>query len=250
MTSYKKKLLIVGSLLVMLILLVFIGYNSYLQPKLTDIQILNANVAEQQVLIQQLEEQLRDEVRENNHNVDRSTSLQKVLPVTQLTDQFLLDINKAEELANVRILDMYFKYDQPVYEWESYDQNSLEINQIDGSSNNGESEVEVVETMSPMIQGEQVSGLMKQSATLNIKVNTYEHLARFLDELDQLERKVNIESVLFSGDEVEQVFDGVDPILFEVVVSSFYFPRAEELEQEDLIQDFAPNKDRDQPFLE
>lgn len=99
------------------------------------------------------------------------------------------------------------------------------------------------------LQGEAIEGMRKQTAVIELEVNNYASLYLFLEELDGLLRYVNIESVLFLGEEEDRIFDGETDIFFEVHVSSFYYPELEELEFEAPIADYPQDEINTEPFL-
>ncbi|PRO64897.1 hypothetical protein [Alkalicoccus urumqiensis] len=276
----KQKLLTFGVLLLVVLSLTAVYFNT-VHPEWTGAADAEEAAETEDAYIQELEGQLR-EAEEEASGMASTTDLQRRLPVVRQTDQFLMDISMAEELADIRIMDIYMDYDQPVYAYETVEvgpstgaedqgesiddvrreeieedeeltatDDDVELEDVDLESDLEDREVETDETLPDgAVQEEPLNGVRKQTAVIELKVNTYEHLERFLAELDALERYTNIESILFLGQDEDRIFDGQSDIFFEVQVSSFYYPAREDLEPEAPVRDYPETPDRESPFRE
>ncbi|UCZ52093.1 hypothetical protein LGQ02_14725 [Bacillus shivajii] len=261
MTNQRK--ILYGSIgAVFLLLLVAFTYFLYLSPKIDERNRAISNVSQEQELVSQLEETQREEARERQRQTGQSTDLQRRLPVVPLTDQFLLDLNRAEELANVRMMELVLTNDQPVHEVivmssperiGDPDGEEEETREARGLTAQLESYLEP-ETEGEGVAwiGDVIDGLYKQQANIIVKVDTYDHLIRFLDELDSLVRLLNIEEVHFSREDMsdDMIVDGEDALFYQVIASSYYYPPLTDLEHEAPRVDYPPMEGRDQPFTD
>lgn len=216
-------------------------YLFYLSPIIDKRNYTISNVAQEEQVVQQLAERKRKLEEEREQQQGQTTELQYKLPVVPLTDQFLLDINRAEELANVRIVELVMNDDLPVYQApETASLNIIEEdNSVEETSDEGVSDSEVID-----------ADLYKQQANIVVKVNTYDSLSRFIEELDSLIRITNVEELYFTREDRTEdiIIDGEDALFYQLVVSSYYFPAIEHLEHEAPKVEYPTMEERDQPF--
>jgi type IV pilus assembly protein PilO len=85
-----------------------------------------------------------------------------------------------------------------------------------------------------------LEGLRTVRLHVKIQASDYKGLARFTEEIDRLDRIMNIDSISYiSPTERMRVGDTVDPLEFRVVISAFYFPElAEGLQEETPLLDY------------
>ncbi|TMW71592.1 hypothetical protein [Alteribacter natronophilus] len=258
----------------LLLIVLAAAYFLYLQPKLSEREAVMADLYEEESRIEHLEEERADKRAEREGHTASSTPLQRELPVVPLADQFLLDINRSEEISGVRVMNLTMESEAPVYEVlgssvtpegeivEQETDNTDTRDPEDGDSDDPLEDGSVTteeerDFVGGEWRGEEREGMYKQTATMDVRVDTYDHLIRFLGELDHLTRIMNIETVYFSKDESadeetedRMIIDGEDLLDFQVVVSSYYYPALGELEQEAPKTDYPIYEDRDQPFID
>ncbi|CAM3823578.1 hypothetical protein [Alkalicoccus chagannorensis] len=283
MNKRRDKILVILSAVLVAVGLLFL-YFQMIQPELDEREATEEELESETQYAAELEAQLEEEMEEAAERSDLTTEHQRRLPVVRLTDQFLLDLSMAEELSEVRIMDIDMTYDQPVYTYETTevsdssdppaartdiddvreeepeedeelvgtdDDVDAEDTEIESDLEDREEETaDADEAERGAVQGDEIDGVRRQTALIELKVNTYDHLSGFLEEVDALVRDVNIDSILFLGQDSDRIFDGESDIFFEVEVSSYYYPELEELEPEAPIVDYPEDEDRDSPFGE
>lgn len=302
MRGKQKQILLIGGTSFLILTVLVILFFQLVTPHIDARVEAEQQLEQEEVLIAQLERQVREEQEEAAAHPETSTEQQRRLPVVRMTDQFLLDLSMAEELSGTRILDIEMTYDHPVYRYETIDilpqaempeeesdagdvreeeeeteqevevEAEAEVDEENGTnvevdveteapadseeeipSNNEEERTEAAETgerTAGALQAEVIEGMRKQTATVELNVNNYAALSLFLEELDGLRREVNVESVLFMGEEEDRIFDGETDIFYEVQVSSFYYPDLEELEHETPVADYPEEESSTSPFLD
>ncbi|SDN59043.1 hypothetical protein [Alkalicoccus daliensis] len=294
MTEKQKQISIIGGTSFLIILALVLLFFTMVNPHIQAANQAGQQLEEEEEHQVRLEQQLQEKAAENAEQPESTTDQQRRLPVVRLTDQFILDLSMAEELADIRIMDLQMSYDHPVYQYETVEvtpsedipdsgttvnevreededepndpdeMNEEDMNEQDVSETDEEIELEETEAASDLeerqaesdeertrgaLQQEQMEGLSKQTATIELKVNNFSSLGRFLIELDSLQRFVNIESILFLGEEEDRIFDGQTDIFYEVQVSSFYYPELEHLEFEAPVVDYPDDGENTSPFL-
>lgn len=294
MTEKRKQTIAAAGTSLLIILTLVILFFTMVYPHIQAANSAAQQLEEEEAHIAQLEDQLQEEAAENAAQPERTTEQQEQLPVVRLTDQFLLDLSMAEELADIRIMDLEMSYDHPVFSYETVEirpsseteeessavedvreeeneeasgeeadeeemneqdvaesEENIELEETEAASDLEERQAEADEDRTPgAVQGEELEGVRKQTATIELKVNNFNSLGSFLVELDRLERFVNIESVLFLGEEEDRIFDGETDIFYEVQVSSFYYPALEHLEFEAPVVDYPDEGENASPFLD
>ncbi|KHF40945.1 hypothetical protein [Halalkalibacter okhensis] len=223
-----------GSVVALLVCFFFIVTSFIFPTQLERDQAEETLLVEQQILS---ELQTQAEERPETTQPLSSQQLLKKLPVTSLVDQMLLAFSQAEGISNTYI--SLIEVDEngrsvlvegdPSNEQES--NNSIEL--VSGSND------EEVEAVSLPVN---IDGLQSVRFTLEIHADDYEGLALFIEEIDRMERLLNIDSISFIGpDEQVYVDESARPFDFRLVISAFYFPEAsEELQQEQTLIDY-PN---------
>ncbi|WP_026690511.1 hypothetical protein [Alteribacter aurantiacus] len=247
----------------------FLAFSSYLNPKLEARDRAVTNLHQEDQLVTQLEAERAELEKEQAARTTTSTDLQRRLPVVSLTDQFLMDINMAEEVAGVRMMNLTMDKDEPVHDMLETSSTPATIEhtetvvvveedeELDVESGEEQDPIEEIEEERVLVpgewKGEPIEGMYKQTAHMDVRVDTYDHLVRFLHELDHLTRITNVESVYFSKEDTtdgRMIVDGEDHLDFHVIVSTYYYPELTDLEHEAPKGDYPPFEDRDQPFLD
>lgn len=207
--SLMKKRSIYLILITILILLAFIGfYFLYLVPMKNQVQSIKAELNNELKLVDMLE----SGDNQINPTIEIDTAkLQRKLPVKPIVDQFLLDLEKAEVVSNSLITSMTFG-----------DGNVEPENLVDQLNQQQDQELD---------NGQELpTGIEKITVNLTVESSNYEELEKFIQALEKLERITKIEQIAFSGYEEEISDQHLDEkLVYEVVVSTFYFPSLTEL---------------------
>jgi type IV pilus assembly protein PilO len=163
----------------------------------------------------------------DNETVD-STSLQKKIPVEPLTERLILDLEKAELISGSIIQSIIFE-------------------RTDGSlteQGNEGSDGSVKETQLPPL-------LKRLKMTMVVEAPSYFEMEEFLEEIESLERIVEINGLYFEGEEeLKENMEGYneDTITFELTASAFYIPELDDLKDGvPAIQSPSPSLKKD-PF--
>jgi type IV pilus assembly protein PilO len=161
-----------------------------------------------QVKLQEAVEAKVDSIDENE--TPDSNSLQKKIPVEPLTERVILDFEKAELLSGSTIQSIHFE-------------------KTDGALAPKESE----HTEAAPAGDTQLPALLKRiQMTIVVESPSYFEMEAFLDEIENLERIVEINGLYFQGEqELKENMEGYsqDTITFEVIASAFYIPELNEL---------------------
>ncbi|KMJ60306.1 hypothetical protein AB685_05685 [Bacillus sp. LL01] len=233
MIELEKKHYILLSSCVLLIVLGIAGfyYLSY-APKEARAEQLQEEKRIEEQLIQVLEQQEETANATGNTTVE----LQRKIPVTPYLEQLILELEKAEVLADSRILSMSFGEGEFL-----------------PASNTLEEYENIHEEEEGTVQEEAYlpEGLKKLTVNLSVESDVYEDLTTFLSSLEKLTRITQIESVSFSGQpEVTSTEQEMGPLTYSVTLSAFYHP-----ELNDLMEDLPPlsvpePSNRTNPFID
>ncbi len=214
----------------------------------------------------QMERELADEQQrihmlqqaEGNEQLERiesSVRLQQQLPVQPLMDQLLLALSRAEGISGTYITSIHVEEDNEA----SFLTNDRELEQREEpeedplSSTLTEPTVEEDEPSVPVTAVEElpttVEGLKMIRFLVTVRTTSYEGLARFAEEIDKLERIMNIDMISYvSPEERVQVDDELNSLEFTIVVSAFYYPELAELEEESPTADYPNPASKRTPF--
>lgn len=200
---FSKRQLFVFVLLLIVLGAAFSGLYFYmLYPRYQQIEELNNRVANEKKILAAT----RAEIAKQKSGLPESVvELQKKIPVKPLTEQLLLDLEKAEVVSDSTISSMAFNEEEN-------------------------------ETAEPQEKTKQSSsappdGLKKVTVQLTVQSPSYYQLERFLQTLENLNRIVSIESLSFTGNsELTSVDTEVNPLTYSVTVSAFYYPKLAKLQ--------------------
>ncbi|TXK89663.1 type 4a pilus biogenesis protein PilO, partial [Parageobacillus sp. SY1] len=177
-------------------------YFYLLYPRYQQIEELNNTVASEKKILAAT----RAEIAKQKSGLPESVvELQKKIPVKPLTEQLLLDLEKAEVVSDSTISSMAFNEEEN-------------------------------ETAEPQEKTKQSSsappdGLKKVTVQLTVQSPSYYQLERFLQTLENLNRIVSVESLSFTGNpELTSVATEVNPLTYSVTVSAFYYPKLAKLQ--------------------
>ncbi|MFS0780750.1 GspMb/PilO family protein [Bacillus sp. 1P06AnD] len=137
---------------------------------------------------------------------EKSTELQKKLPVKPLTQQLILNIEKAETISG------------------SFVQNLSFAEEGSGEGEAGDN---------PPSAATSAEGLEKVSISLNVQSPTYEKLNDFLDTIEGMQRLLTIDQLTFTGEEeTTSVEQSASPLDFTVNLSAYYAPGLQDLQKD------------------
>ncbi|KUP06969.1 hypothetical protein Q73_10270 [Bacillus coahuilensis m2-6] len=171
-----------------------------------------------------------------------TASLQQKVPVKPITDQLLLNFEKAETVSDSYITKIEFTdgdVTTPLTIEEEIKEDVAEVQQFGDQDtqetvDSSEEPVEPVEGEGTELESAPTQilpeGLKKVTATLTVESATYFEMEKFLSVLENLQRIVEIEAITFGGyKDLIHTVDGFEPIEFKVEVSAYYLPTLEEL---------------------
>ncbi|MEH7304947.1 hypothetical protein [Neobacillus drentensis] len=222
----KKNKLIVGTITLILVVLLAYAQFFILTPLKTDLGIKEKSLENEQKLL--------DIVSQKNANtaepstVDTSV-LQNKVPVRPLQEQFILDLEKAENVSNSKISAMSFSKDTDA---------SSTSNQMNTENTNAAQTSTDPNDANSSIENKQKAptvpeGLKKLSVQLSVESPTYEDLEKFIETLESLQRIVVVEAITYSGgEEITSLSQTEQSISYSLTASAFYMPGLEDLEDE------------------
>ncbi|MED4401091.1 hypothetical protein [Metabacillus fastidiosus] len=193
---------------VALIGLLYAGaYFLYLQP-------VKQRINEETSSIQSLDEKLTSLSTEEGKPVVNSYSLQQRLPVKPLTEQFVLDLEKAEIISNSKIILAEFAEDGQAL--QSEEQSSVEdTDQKEGAP-----------TAAP-------EGMKQLTVRLEVISNNYYDMKTFIEEIEKQLRITKVEQLSFEGpEEIVSLDQKIEPITYELRLITYYIPSLTDLEKE------------------
>ncbi len=205
---FSKRQLFVFVLMLTVLGAAIIGLYFYLlYPRYQQIEELNNTVASEKKILAAT----RAEIAKQKSSLPESVvELQKKIPVKPLTEQLLLDLEKAEVVSDSTISSMTFNEEENA---------TGEQQKTDASSKTEQSSSRLPD------------GLKKVTVQLTVQSPSYYQLERFLQTLENLNRIVSIESLSFTGNpELTSVDTEVNPLTYSVTVSAFYYPKLAKLQ--------------------
>lgn len=221
-----KKLLIIVSLL--LIVFLFAGlFFSVLYPKMNEIPLKEQELSSQEQLLSALQGQITNA---NSNTFQGTVSLQKMVPIKPLSQQLLLEIEKAEVVSGSFVVNMDFAVDGEVTEETTEGE--------EGTEETTPLEERIEEDLDPDQAGEGEkrekvplpTGVKKITVTLNVESPSYFELEEFISILENSERITVIESIDFTaGEEIIDYEQTSTPLNYQVVLSAFYMPSLTDL---------------------
>jgi type IV pilus assembly protein PilO len=200
-------------LFVFVLLLIALGaafsslYFYMLYPRYQQIEELTNTVASEKKILAATKAEI---AKQKSSLPESVVELQKKIPVKPLTEQLLLDLEKAEVVSDSTISSMTFNEEENA---------TGEPQETDASSKTEQSSSRLPD------------GLKKVTVQLTVQSPSYYQLERFLQTLENLNRIVSIESLSFTGNpELTSVDTEVNPLTYSVTVSAFYYPKLAKLQ--------------------
>jgi type IV pilus assembly protein PilO len=225
--SRKEKLILLAGILLVL-LLIAIAQFMMLSPLKSELVTKEQSLQTEQKLLDGIIEKKADET---NKVVEDTRELQKKVPVTPLQEQFILDLDRAENVSNSLVRSMSFSKDTDVTITPPVQENAA-----NGETSTDESlevkTVQEVEAEKVAQTGNTVTGLKKLTISLNVESPTYEDLEKFIGTLESLNRIVVVESINYSGGQEITSLDkepAEEKLSYSLSVSAYYLPTLNDL---------------------
>ncbi|MGM0841870.1 MAG: hypothetical protein ACQEWE_14130 [Bacillota bacterium] len=230
----KKEWLLISTSIVMAVFLILGGVWFYYLPVKNQKESLQNEIKTEEKLIEALDSKISSIKQASFEN---SSSLQQKVPVKPLTQQLLIDLEKAEIVSDSFITSIEFTegaVDLPATE-------SMGAGGDDSGADGEGTEEGTEVNPAPVVVLPQ--GLQKLTATISVEAKSYFEIEEFINKLEELHRIVEVEQISFSGPaELLQYQDELENIQLNLVVSAFYLPGLVELEKE------LPKLDAPLPF--
>lgn len=216
----KGKWAVIGT--VFIIILLFIGiYFFVLYPKIGLIERKESELNTQQKILSALQSNM---VSSNENTFESTSSLQKLVPVKPLEQQFLLDIEKAEVVSGSFVSQMGFSEAELTEETPQLEvdvEGRAEVEEKESVENETEEQPDV-----PTLP----AGVKKMTVTMTVESPSYFELETFLKTLEDSQRITVVESVDFTAnDEIIETEQIDKPLSYQVTVSAFYMPTLTDL---------------------
>ncbi|MFS0775795.1 pilus assembly protein PilO [Neobacillus sp. 3P2-tot-E-2] len=216
--SKKDKLILLFGILLLILLIVF-AQLALLSPIKADVKMKEQSLKTEKQLLDTI---TQDKVAVTQKVTEDTRELQKNVPVTPLQEQFILDLEKAENVSNSKISSMGFSKDADVI-LENTEGNA--VNGDTGATPASEGATKVTE-----VQDTNATGLKKLTVSLSVESPNYEDLETFVSTLESLKRIVVIESINYTGgEEITTLEAQVEPLSYSLTVSAYYLPTLEDL---------------------
>lgn len=235
--------------LTLIVLLSFLGfaltYWFYFLPQQDRIAALKQSISEEEQLISKLEQ---SHGTGDGEILTRTTALQERLPVAPLIDQFILDLEEVEILSGSTITSFSFTDEGTANEGTSSNtvQGTSESGQDNGqqdqntgnqdqnsSQNNENSQTTANAGATEAVQLPE--GIKRITVSMTVEAPSYKELQAFIKGIEDLPRITKIDALTFTGyKEVRELTTDPleDKLVYNVTVSTFYFPELEELKSQ------------------
>lgn len=259
MNLHFKKKSIIATVGVILIGGLFAGeYFVFLQPLKNEVKSVKTQLETEEKLYDVMAQGFTDS---SNKVVEQTSALQRMLPVQPFLEQFILDLEKAEVISNSLITTMSFSdaelsVDETAQENLSaeeqinadadanYEVNGKEVSSGDKAAEQGQNQAET-QTAAPAIP----EGMKRITVNLSVKSSNYFDMLTFLKTIENLERITKIDSLSFSGgEEVKSVDAKLEGLTYSVVLSTFYYPKLEELKDQLPAFETPPPSNKENPL--
>lgn len=227
--SKKHKLILLVGLLLIVLLAVF-GQFFKLSPLKSDLESKEQTLATEQKLLESITQKKLDDTKKVTED---TRELQKKVPVSPLQEQFILDLEKAENVSNSKISSMAFSKDADVPMTTEAAPVAETTDTAKSAENTEVPEVKTVqETTAEQAAPAPTSGLKKLTVNLSVESPAYEDVEKFIATLESLKRIVVVEAINYSSGEEITTLDPAEekkPISYTLTVSAYYLPGLEDL---------------------
>ncbi|WP_180954689.1 LysM peptidoglycan-binding domain-containing protein [Bacillus sp. V5-8f] len=170
--------------------------------------------------------------------VKKSAELQKRLPVSSLVDQFLLHLESAEAASGSLIRSISFSENdgsKSGTEGETGDNPASKSSSMENTRTLSDSTKTgaIYDNTEAITDAKLPPGIKKVTATMVVEASDYFQLEAFIKAVEELPRITKVESIAFSGNrELRQVSEPPDNLLYNMTVSTFYYPRLDDLKKQ------------------
>lgn len=205
-------------------------YYSYLllfKPIQMNIENLQIKIEQEQKALQLLKQKQSDE----KTPVINSKKLQQKIPVLPLTEQLILQFERAETLSGSDITEMVFSekdFDRTQLDSISSAEQTEEDGSSDANLQNDSSKSEKAtddDSTKQSLAKQLPEGLKQIEATLTVEAENYFELEEFIDTIEHQTRITKVDGLILTGfKEKTAATNTVEPLIYTVTVSSYYMP--------------------------
>jgi type IV pilus assembly protein PilO len=230
----KERLLLIGITISCLITL-FLFYFFVYFPQKDRLRVNYEELKTEQKILAAIEKKTS---QIENHTYRDTKSLQGQIPIDPLIEQLILQFEKVEVLSQSTIQSMSFTKEDFLFSSEENEDSSLE----DGGEPSAE---EVLD--------KDTSSVKRLQITMTVESENYFAMEKFISELENLERIVEINQLVFEGrEEMSPGLDGgqPQPLSYQLVVSAFYLPELTDLQDSVPTIDSPPPSMKKDPFIQ
>jgi type IV pilus assembly protein PilO len=223
---FEKKHTMILVMLALLAILLYIGaYFLYISPLKDSLALKESQLQSEQQLSETLETRLSTA---SASDFNSTVEMQKMLPVDPMTEQLVLDLEKAEVVSNSYITSMEFNNDGAALS-EAQPANGEQPAAADTTSgeNQGTETVAADENQIKM-----PDGIAKNSVTVTVESASYFDLEKFIATLEKLQRVVMVDSISFAGpEEINSLSDEEKMIVMTLTINTFYLSGFDDLKE-------------------
>lgn len=234
-----NKVTIIATIFVLALLFASIFFF-LLYPKMKEIPLKETELTSQEQILSVLQ----GKITNTNTNTFQSTvSLQKLVPVKPLSQQVLLDIEKAEVVSGSFVVNMVFEDGEVTEENTGQAEENVESTEQTEDAEQAEEETNTTEEQNSTEETEETeetvekketiplpTGVKKISITLNVESPSYFEFEKFISILEDSERITVLEAIDFTaGEEIIDYEQTDKPLSYQVKLSAFYMPSLSDL---------------------
>lgn len=247
----KKQSLAAAILFMVIVLLSLLGYTKFIRPLEQEAELLESDLSTEQQLLKSASEKAGMPAAQM---IQSSVELQKRLPVKPFTEQFLLELEKAEVVSNSLILSMQFS-----------DEEEADLGIEEGEEEKGPAKKQMVmdeETGTIVPEDQQANdkaeqsggtlpvGLKKVTVQLSVESEWYKDLLTFIDTIEKSRRISQVENISFQGPQEPTKLSEIDKptVQYTLTISAFYHPALEELRKDIPVIDIPEPGEKEDPF--
>lgn len=212
----KKHISILLAAAFLAILLYLGAFFLYITPLKGSLALKESQLKSEQQLSTAIEARLASA---NDSEFSSTMEMQKMLPVDPMTEQLMLDLEKAEVVSNSYIISM---------EFNNSSQSDMVIQAEENQKDNSAAEVQDQGTVIRTADTSKAAfkmpeGLAKSSVVIIVESENYFDLEKFIETLENLKRLVMVESIAFSGpEEIDSISGDDKPIKMTLTLNAFY----------------------------
>ncbi|RFU65876.1 pilus assembly protein PilO [Peribacillus glennii] len=245
--SKKQTFLLAAAILIAALLFTGI-YFWILYPLKAETRIKQNELNSEQKLLELLDSKVSNT---NDETFETTDELQKQLPVKPLTEQLLLDLEKAETVSDSFIASMTFSEggaEQSSEETAGTSASDSHINpgKSQTAANTGQNDEaadvtpfqsQPAEQGAAQNQGQETTqlpaGVQKITVNMEVESPSYFELEEFINSLEAMPRIITVDSISFAGtQEVTMALTPALPLTCKITVSAFYAPGLTDLQNQ------------------